>query len=155
MGSPLRAYSPFDNDAFVAKLDNSGGLLWNTFLGSSAHDEGCGIAVDDSGNVYVVGYSSATWGTPVRAYSSNYDAFIAKLTSNGSLTWNSFLGGTGDDFGLGGVALDTSGNPYVAGTAQRTGAHPCAHTHQGMTCLRLSSRKAAALPGTVSSGDRR
>jgi hypothetical protein len=35
--------------------------------------------VDSSGNVYVGGHSTASWGSPVRAYSSGDDAFVVKL----------------------------------------------------------------------------
>ncbi len=70
-------------------------LTWNTFLGGSGTDYGTGIAVDGSGNVYVGGYSTATWGSPIRAYTSSTDAFAAKLDSGGNLTWNTFLGGSG------------------------------------------------------------
>jgi hypothetical protein len=55
-------------------------LTWNTFLGGTGTDYGVGIAVDGSGNVYVTGYSSASWGTPVRAYSSGDDAFVVKIS---------------------------------------------------------------------------
>ena len=68
-GSPVRAYTAAD-DAFVAKLTSAGALTWNTFLGGSGGDVGDGIAVDGSGNVYVAGYSDATWGSPVRAYTA-------------------------------------------------------------------------------------
>ena len=51
------------------------------------------------GNVYVAGYSSATWDSPVRAFSGVYDAFAAKLDSNGTLIWNTFLGSGGTDHG--------------------------------------------------------
>ena len=55
-----------DCDAFAAKLDSNGTLTWNTFLGGSGSvTSGYGIAVDGSGNVYVSGYSDATWGSPV------------------------------------------------------------------------------------------
>ena len=55
---------------------------------------GLGIAVDSSGNVYVAGNSNASWwGNPSRMAQGGYDAFVAKLGSNGSLTWNTFLGG--------------------------------------------------------------
>ena len=56
--------------------------------------------MDGSGNVYVAGDSNATWGSPVRAYTAGLDAFAAKLTAAGALTWNTFLGGSGDDAGL-------------------------------------------------------
>ena len=71
--------------------------------------------MDSSGNVYVAGFSSATWGSPVRAFGGGTnDALVAKLNSSGSLVWNTFLGGTGDDKGNG-IAVDSSGNVYVAG----------------------------------------
>nr|MBC8492866.1 SBBP repeat-containing protein [Chloroflexota bacterium] len=80
-GPPVRAHDPGANfDAFAAKLNSSGILQWNTFLGGSGADPGRGIAVDGSGNVYVAGYSSATWGSPLRAFGGGtYDAFAAKL----------------------------------------------------------------------------
>jgi len=117
-GSPVRGHYGSGNDAFAAKLDSSGSLTWHTFLGGSATDGGNGIAVDDSGNVYVVGRSDATWAeaSPERAYTSGQDAFAAKLASNGSLTWYTFLGGIGHDPGKG-IAVDGSGNVYVVGTS--------------------------------------
>lgn len=51
--------------------------------------------MDGSGNIYVVGYSGATWGSPVRAFGTGNDAYVAKLDSSGNLLWNTFLGGTG------------------------------------------------------------
>ena len=72
-------------------------LTWNTFLGGSGDDIGIAIAVDGSGNVYVSGQSNATWGSPVRPYTLDEDAFVAKLNSSGNLIWNTFLGGSGYD----------------------------------------------------------
>ncbi|MGD0855571.1 MAG: SBBP repeat-containing protein [Dehalococcoidia bacterium] len=114
-GSPLRAHNTGSNpDAFAAKLNSSGALVWNTFLGGSDGNAGNGIAVNSSGNIYVTGYSTSTWGSPVWAYTASMDVLLAKLNNNGALQWNTFLGGTGDDSG-GGIAVDTSGNIYIAG----------------------------------------
>jgi len=122
-GNPVRAYTS-NYDAFVAKLDSSGALQWNTFLGGTGPDFGYGIAVDSSGNIYVTGYSSATWGTPVRAFSGSDDAFVARLnSSSGALQWNTFLGGTGHDEGYG-IAVDFSGNVYVTGYSYTTWGSP-------------------------------
>jgi hypothetical protein len=126
-GSPVRAYSGSGYDVFVAKLDNSGNLVWNTFLGGSGgEDQGFGIAVDGSGNVYVTGWSAATWRSPVRSFSGgNADAFAAKLSSSGSLTWNTFFGSSGGSGSYGpGVAVDGSGNVHLVGHSNATWGSP-------------------------------
>lgn len=113
-GSPVRSYSG-GQDVFVAKLDSAGGLLWNTFLGSFQEDvPGNDLALDVSGNLYTNGSSLAFWGTPVRGFSGGRDAFVAKVSSTGSLVWNTFLGGLGDEE-VRNQALDSQGNIYVTG----------------------------------------
>jgi len=128
-GSPVRAYTSGADaftpiDAFVAKLNSNGVLQWLTFLGSSGNDWGLGIAVDNSGNVYVTGQSSATWGSPVRTYTSGYDAFVAKLdSSSGALVWNTFLGSSGVDSGDC-ISVDGCGNVYVTGSSDTNWGSP-------------------------------
>jgi photosystem II stability/assembly factor-like uncharacterized protein len=139
-GDPVRAFTPFynndvghsENDAFVAKLDNKGNLIWNTFLGGNGGDYGHEIAADDSGNVYVSGFSDATWGEPVRAFTSSYDddlhsslrdAFVAKLDNSGNLLWNTFMGGSGEDSDQG-IAVDSSGNVFIGGSSDITWSTP-------------------------------
>jgi hypothetical protein len=128
-GSPIRSYSGGNGDAFAAKLDGSGHLAWNTFLGGSGQDVGHAIAVDGGGNVYVVGYSDATWGAPVRAYAGDYDAFAAMLDGSGNLTWNTFLGSS-DKLNLNkgdtghSIAVDRNGNVYVTGKSWDTWGSP-------------------------------
>ncbi|MBK7319000.1 SBBP repeat-containing protein [Candidatus Villigracilis affinis] len=119
-GSPLIAYDA-DYDGFAAKLDGSGVLTWNTFLGGSAEDHSSAIFLDGSG-VYLTGYSTDGWGSPVRAYTSGNDVFAAKLTSSGALTWNTFLGGTGSDAGY---AIAANGSDvYVTGYSTDTWGSP-------------------------------
>ena len=126
-----RAYTPGGtsaNDAFVARLNGTSGVLgWNTFLGSSGLDGGEAIVAYGSG-VYVTGESGDTWGTPLQAINANHsdfftDAFIAKITTSGTLTWSTFMGGTGKEIGYG-IALDSSGNPYIAGQANSSWGSP-------------------------------
>ena len=114
-GSPLQSFSG-SYDAFAAKLGQTGSLQWHTFLGGSELDSGSSITVDDSGNLYISGESKASWGSPLRAYTGNSDAFAAKLDSSGSLRWNTFLGGSEGDYGQS-IAVDNSGNVYLGGSS--------------------------------------
>jgi len=121
-GSPVQAYTA-GVDVFVAKVDASGNLTWNTYMGSSGSDTGYGITVNGSGNVFVIGSTSGTWGSPARAYSAGIDAFTARLNSSGSLTWNTFLGSSAGDEGNA-IALDGSGNVFVTGSSDATWGSP-------------------------------
>jgi hypothetical protein len=110
-GNPIIPYSG-GADAFVAKLDNDGNLLWNSFLGSADYDEGSSITVDANGNIYAAGLSHSPWGIPVYP-SWTGDAFIAKLDSNGDLLWSTFLGT--DNAESEDIEVDDSGGVYVTG----------------------------------------
>ncbi len=120
-GNPIRNY--INGDVFVAKVDTSGNLIWNTFLGGNGGDYGFAVAVDQTDNIYAVGDSNATWGNPVRGYSAGLDTFVGKLDSNGNLKWNTFLGGSGVDEGYG-VDTDSSGEIYVAGYSTTSWGNP-------------------------------
>jgi hypothetical protein len=125
-GNPVYPHAGnYEFDAFVAKLDVHGALIWNTFMGSTDEDSGEAIAVDIWGNVYVAGSSHATWGTPVRSYEGSIDAFAAKLDANGNLQWNTFMGSS-SYYDLGNaIAVDFWGNRvYVAGTSGGTWGSP-------------------------------
>ncbi|MHA1131543.1 MAG: SBBP repeat-containing protein [Candidatus Helarchaeota archaeon] len=81
--------------------------LWTKFLGDSGTEEGYGIAVDSSGDVYVAGRTSS-WGA------GGYDALIAKYSSSGTKLWNVTWGMSGDSTGRD-IVLDAS-NCLVVGT---------------------------------------
>jgi hypothetical protein len=107
-----------DYDAFVTKISTTGALQWSTFLGGTLDDVANGIAVDGSGDVIVVGQSVSSNFPLKNAFDTTVagnDAFVTKLTNAGALVWSSFLGGSAADYGNG-VAVDASGNVFVAGT---------------------------------------
>jgi len=122
-GSPVNGYAGGPSEAFIAKLDGTGALVWNTFMGASGDDWGNDITVDGSGNVYVVGVSDATWGSPVNGHAGSLDAFAAKLDSSGARQWNTFMGSGGSDYGNG-IVVDGSGNVYIVGESVATWGPP-------------------------------
>ena len=108
-------------DAFLSKFTSSGSLSWSTYLGGGNDDGGIGVTTDGSGNVYVTGNANSGFPTTSGAYQPSYgggfnDAFLSKFSSRGSLSYSTFLGGSGDDRGKG-VTTDGSGNVYVTGDA--------------------------------------
>jgi hypothetical protein len=110
-------------------------LIWDILLGGEGH----AIATDKGGNIYVTGHSDYAWGTgecancPIRPYTGNWDVFVAKLNSSGTLTWLTFLGeSTGDDQSFG-MAVDESGDVYVKEVAVPPGVRRCAPTQTSAT----------------------
>ena len=107
-------------DAFVVKLDSEGSRVYSTYLGGGFEDIGRGVAVDSSGNAYVTGQTvSADFPTTSGSYDTTFnvqrDVFITKLSSDGSsLVYSTYVGGNGLDIGYN-IAVDGSGNAYVAG----------------------------------------
>jgi hypothetical protein len=104
-------------DAFIAKYDPSGNVLWAKQSGGAGLEMGRGIAVDGSGNCYITGYfdGSATFGSTTLTSSGSYDVFIAKYDAAGNFQWAERAGSSGEDFGRN-VAVDDSGNSYITGS---------------------------------------
>ena len=108
------------NEIFVAKIAPGGGAIsYATYLGDIYPDQANAIAVDGSGNAWIAGF---TYGgkfpvaSPLQAASGGlYDAIVSELNPTGStLLFSTYLGGTGDE-AANDLALDSSGNVYVAG----------------------------------------
>ena len=95
-------------------------LLYSTYLGGGDSEDVRGLAVDGEGNVYMVGTTSSpdlptTPGAYDGSHNGNMDAFVAKLSPDGStLLFSTYLGGSGEDQGNA-IAVDDGGNVYVTG----------------------------------------
>ncbi len=112
-------------DAFVSKVSAQGTLAWSTYLGGTQSDYARGVAVDAAGTVHVTGNTRSGFNFPIlNAFQDRYgrggwDAFVTKLNTAGTLTYSSYLGGTGDDIGRG-LVLDAAGNMYITGSTDST-----------------------------------
>ncbi len=115
------SYGGGNFDAFVTKLDPSGGLVYSTFLGGNDIDQGRAIALDGAGNAYVTGQTQSTnfpLVNPVQATKGGSAVtFLTKVNAAGTaLVYSTYLGG---DSGFG-VAVDRNGNAYVTGVSSAT-----------------------------------
>jgi hypothetical protein len=110
---------PGSSDAFVAKIDPSGALVYSALLGGSGWDSADGVAVDAAGAAWVVGYTLSQNFPQVVSLSpelqGSVDAFVVRIDPTGSaLTLSTYLGGGGEERAYG-VAVDGSGRAHVVG----------------------------------------
>lgn len=92
-------------DAYIAKFDGSGSLLWATYYGGSSNDEATGVYINGSLQVYVTGWTSSVK-TGAGAFPVNlaipaglagFDGFLLKFASTGTRQFARRFGGDNDD----------------------------------------------------------
>ena len=114
------------SDAFVTKINSTGSdLVFSTYLGGAAGDGGSAIAVDSDGNAHVAGTTTSLDFPTVKPFQGVLfigfeaeDAFVAKLTEDGStLHYSTYLGGGARDQATG-IGIDGNGDAYVAGRSR-------------------------------------
>lgn len=121
-------------DAFVARVNADGGVVWASLFGGSGVDMVLSVGVDSEGNALVAGYfesTAATFGTGAGAivlYNAasdgggpSADAFALKLSAAGTLLWAVQLGGAGYDVVWGADVAPLTGELYVGGSFEGDG----------------------------------
>jgi len=131
---PDLTYNGGGNDAFVAKVSTDGtGLVYCGYIGGTDADYGydCDIAVDTLGCAYITGSTKSSEASfpvtvgPDLTFNGGFgdsDAFVAKLTADGTaLYYCGYIGGSTYDYSYG-IAVDGSGCVYITGNTQSTEA---------------------------------
>jgi hypothetical protein len=118
--NPLQPMYGGGGDVFVVQFTSDGlTLRYATYLGGSDNDNGQGIAIDEQDQAAVTGFTRSS-DFPVKnalqpALNGDLDAFVIKLTADGSaLLYSTYLGGSGSEIGLD-IALDQRGRYSVTG----------------------------------------
>jgi len=126
--------------AFVTRLNATGSaLVYSTYLGGSGNqtnpyqgDVAQSIAVDNIGNAYIAGYTwSPDFPTTAKAFQPTFsgsatlsNGFVTKLNPTGTAQlYSTYLGGSGSAAGgdyANSIAIDSTGNAYIAGTTGST-----------------------------------
>lgn len=112
-------------DAFLARFDSSGALLWSTYYGGPDDDEAY-ITTDPQGNSYLSGYTKSTSGIATTGAfqpvfgGGTEDMFLAQFDTSGILQWASYYGGSDDDASFFSPSADAFGNVYLNGETSST-----------------------------------
>ena len=123
------------HDAFVAKLDPNGNLIWSTFIGGPNYDRAYAIEVDRNGFVVIAGRAGSGFpvtnngfqttfegGQTTRLYGPQ-DGFVVKLSPDGStVVWASYFG-TSDGEIIRDLDVNQNGDVYIA-SAHLSGTYP-------------------------------
>lgn len=112
-------------DAFIARYNSDGQLVWAHALGGTGYDFAWGLATDSAGNLYVSGsFENAVDfdpgpGSAIATSAGNYDAYFARFDTSGTISWVRSIGGGSYDAGSN-ISLDAGGNIYLAGYFRNT-----------------------------------
>lgn len=110
-------------DAFIAKFDENGNLIWAKSIAGNNIDVGTSLSIDNSGNVFVSGhYSSSSIVIDTITLNNSeasetvidHDVFFAKFDSLGNVIWAKTAGGTLTDQ-IKSITTDTFGNLFISG----------------------------------------
>ncbi|HVP90035.1 MAG TPA: SBBP repeat-containing protein [Terriglobales bacterium] len=143
-------------DAFVAKVNAAGtALVYCGYIGGTDADVGNGIAVDPSGEAYVVGSTDSHFQFPVTVgpglvHRDGTDAFVAEVNAAGTaLVYCGFIGGSGADLGNA-IAVDGAGIAYITGSTDSASDFPVS----GGPYLVEAGAKDAFIATVSATGDR-
>jgi len=117
-----RLTSAGGEDAFLAKYEPSGKLLWVRQAGGEGTDDAMGLAVDPAGHAYLTGsfqglaaFGSARLTSPAaESFSHPRTAFLARYDGEGQVQWAKALGGSGSSSGWA-LAADQEDQVFLTG----------------------------------------
>jgi hypothetical protein len=103
-----------NTDMYIVKIDSGGTLQWSKTMGGSGYDLAYSIIQATDGSYVVAGYTNSVG-------AGDYDLFIVKLNTGGTLMWSKTIGGTGDDKAQA-ILQTTDGGYVIAGNTASFGA---------------------------------
>lgn len=115
-GTSSTIYSQGGRDVFVAKFNTDGNCILNKSFGSFADDTGEGMAVDETGNLYISGYYSAgfSFNGSYISHLGDFDAFLIKYNPSFQSQWIKTGNGVGRDYPTG-TSITFDGNIMISG----------------------------------------
>ncbi|MFA5794169.1 MAG: SBBP repeat-containing protein [Candidatus Brocadiia bacterium] len=100
------------DDFFIAKYDSNGVKLWAKQDGTNAYDNAYNLALDASGNIYVIGNTNGEM--EIGKWQGGYDVFIVKYDSSCTRIWSKQIGSTKNDTAYS-LAINNNDYIYIVG----------------------------------------
>ena len=124
-------------DAFIAKYNATGILIWSTYLGGTDDEGITAIGLDTTGRLYVTGWTRSangisTSGTAQPIYGGGNDAFLACFDTSGTRIWGTYYGGSGDENanGIGGLYVSPAGDCFITGRTNSSNSIATTGSHK-------------------------
>jgi hypothetical protein len=121
--NPLQGAISNQYDTFITKFSADGDVLYSTYLGGNGRDYVDGIDLDPDGNIIVTGQTLSTdfpLANPIFGTLADRDAFVSKISANGSqLLFSSYIGGSDWDSARD-LSVDDQGDIYLVGQTLST-----------------------------------
>src|SRR5262249_44725163 len=126
--------------AFVTKFNpQDASIIYSTYLPASGNSNATGLAIDTQRDVYISGAAGSsdfpfTSDLSVCTGTCEGGGFAVKLGNDGSIVYATLIG----QVGPGAIAVDSTGNAYVTGTATFDGSIQTVNAYQpnylGLVC---------------------
>jgi hypothetical protein len=110
-------------DVYLVRVSPAGKVIWAAQGGGPLDDFGIGVAVNDTGDICVVGSFSgkAAFGTQRMSCKGRRDAFIAEYDTNGVFEWANQMASVQQACALAVAVDDVNNSFYITGYSDRTG----------------------------------
>lgn len=109
-----QSYGAGGKDMYIIKTNSFGDVIWYRTIGGASDDEATEIIAASDGGLLILG-STASYGA------GGTDVFLVKINSSGSLLWQKFFGGTGDESGED-ILQTSDGNYMINGVTNSSGS---------------------------------
>ncbi len=111
-----------DSDAYLARLDAKGQVMWATALGGSGEDRGKAVATDETGNLYATGLfeGSINVGAVTLNSKGGKNIYVVKMDDTGRVLWTATAGSATGSVEPHAIFGDKAGNVYIAGSFGET-----------------------------------
>ncbi|MCU0437792.1 MAG: T9SS type A sorting domain-containing protein [Raineya sp.] len=123
------------NDAYLAKFNPNGGIIWSTYYGGTSNDTGFGLSVNSLNDIYLSGFTSSTGMATSGSHQATYgggsdDGFLVKFNSSGVRQWATYYGGSNSDQSRDCVFERSSNHIYITGFTFSTNNISSGGSHQ-------------------------